>query len=312
MVRCSEWSSKYGQQWMSKCTKWTRCSHWPRRDRLKLATRSLCGCALADWTPGCLSMPQRPWVWCLSLMTWNQLVGEEGVIAGCITDILLICQLHLLNLFDALIITSCPKESSCAIQKWCFSWRCRKVASRLYHWLLVAFLIYGIVKLAIELSICSGEDQAVKLVVAVLTNLWSCCLMQRVFVEAFCGRSSNVSGSCKIGLLARLCKEWTQMDVWWTNQTACIENLRRGRFNTIKQLHTIVQNHFVCWQISDWLCAVNPVWRTRLALHTGRPWQWICYCWWAQWWSCAAGVASWITRLLGCSQLSRKSGWIES
>lgn len=37
--------------------------------------------------------------------------------------------------------------------------RCRKVASRLYHWLLVAFLIYGIVKLAIELSICSGEDQ---------------------------------------------------------------------------------------------------------------------------------------------------------
>ena len=159
-------------------------------------------------------MPQRPWVWCLSLMTWNQLVGEEGVIAGCITDILLICQLHLLNLFDALIITSCPKESSCAIQKWCFSWRCRKVASRLYHWLLVAFLIYGIVKLAIELSICSGEDQAVKLVVAVLTNLWSCCLMQRVFVEAFCGRSSNVSGSCKIGLLARLCKECTQMDVW--------------------------------------------------------------------------------------------------
>lgn len=214
--------------------------------------------------------------------------------------------------FDALIITSCPKESSCAIQKWCFSWRCRKVASRLYHWLLVAFLIYGIVKLAIELSICSGEDQAVKLVVAVLTNLWSCCLMQRVFVEAFCGRSSNVSGSCKIGLLARLCKEWTQMDVWWTNQTACIENLRRGRFNTIKQLHKIVQNHFVCWQISDWLCAVNPVWRTRLALHTGRPWQWICYCWLAQWWSCAAGVASWITRLLGCSQLSRKSGWIDS
>lgn len=37
--------------------------------------------------------------------------------------------------------------------------RCRKVASRLYHWLLVAFLIYGIVNRAIELSICPGEDQ---------------------------------------------------------------------------------------------------------------------------------------------------------
>lgn len=37
--------------------------------------------------------------------------------------------------------------------------RGRKMASRLYHWLLVAFLISGIVNLAIELSSCSGQDE---------------------------------------------------------------------------------------------------------------------------------------------------------
>ena len=77
------------------------------------------------------------------------------------------------------------------------------MASRLYHWLLVAFLIYGIVNLAIELSVCSGEDQAtVELLVAVLTNLWRSVSFHAVFAETFCGRSGNVCGSSNIGLLA--------------------------------------------------------------------------------------------------------------
>ena len=60
------------------------------------------------------------------------------------------------------------------------------MASRLYHWLLVAFLIYGIVNLAIELSVCSGEDQAtVELLVAVLTNLWRSVSFHAVFAESF-------------------------------------------------------------------------------------------------------------------------------
>ena len=64
------------------------------------------------------------------------------------------------------------------------------------------------------------------------SEVGGCCpdeLVELLFnAKSLCGSFlwtfSNVSGSCKIGLLARLCKECTQMDVWWTNQAACIEN----------------------------------------------------------------------------------------
>ena len=96
------------------------------------------------------------------------------------------------------------------------------MASRLYHWLLVAFLISGIVNLAIELSSCSGQAMVKLVLVVVLKNLWSSVLFNaKSFVETVCGHSSNVNASCNIGFIARFLQR-VNADVFFVKKTSCL------------------------------------------------------------------------------------------